>query len=154
MTIEEAENLAYDHFSRRGWTEGELRTTLGKNEISLMQDIRDLVHKSHIEGSKVGPNAIFQLRENHPRLSQTASWPAPPDGETVRAGLRAALEQNRDPVMRARQAVVDEIMYLSDANMSEVNELLIFLSDEVGKAFSVTLAVGHEQHDHSDNYFL
>ena len=93
-----------------------------------MQDIRALVHKSHIEGSKVGPNSIFQLRENHPRLSQTASWPAPPEGETVRAGLWAALQQNRDPVMRARQAVVDEIMYLSDANMSEVNELLIFLS--------------------------
>ena len=109
MIIEEAEKFAHDHFIRRGYTEGEFRTTLGKNNVSPISDMRDVVHKSNVDGVKIGPTGILQLRENHSGESQTARWPAPPDGETVRAveDLRPAIKRGINALKDGRPFLLD-----------------------------------------------
>ena len=125
--IQEAERLAYDNFTRKGYSNHALRTkTGGPLNETCMQRIRREVHLAHQQKRKVGALRIKAIKVDHKTDDKGELFPPADEEMLCRDSLYQAIAKSTKSaaVVASRQSVIDEITHCQGPNLAEVNKIL------------------------------
>ena len=121
---EEADNIEYDSFLRKGYNRHETRTRLHPQfKESMIARTRREVHAAHTKKQKLGKKRIAAIRSDYPRTGFAGVFPDAPQDEVAKASLHKAItaSQGKSGALGNRQQVVDQLRHCVDPNQSEVN---------------------------------
>ena len=96
---------------------------MGKDEMKLDDRLATEVRNARGQNKKLGAKRLKAIKVDHPKDDATTVLPRAPEGMMVRKALFDIQEANKDS-LKSRQAMVDELEFLTDPNEAEVNCVL------------------------------